>query len=326
MPSLPETILEQGIVDLAHPRLHALADPFDRRFGGQAGIDRLVDPPRPALVVGEHLVGLEHLVMLAGSAEFGTAGHRIDLLAHLAEGGVDAVALGLGVLGDGVLDEDARLVVDGDAPRHAHDEAQALEAGRTVVAGGRFRAGGLVGEPGIGDQLGEHHRDRLQRLDLDIVIGARIGMLDGEDADRPLPPHDGHAGEAVEQLLAGLGPVGEFGVADGFGEVEHGGGPGDRADQPLAQRQLGDVDGALVEADRGVEFEHPVAQQVDGADLALHRLGDDLHHLVELRLRAQPRRHHVVEAGQYLTGRSGRLGGHEDGLAGRRRASNGRVA
>ena len=36
------------------------------------------------------------------------------------------------------------------------------------------RAGALVDQPGGGDQLGEHHRDGLQRLDLDIVVAARL--------------------------------------------------------------------------------------------------------------------------------------------------------
>ena len=103
-------LLQQRIVDLAHPRARALLDPLDRGFGGEAAVDRLVDPPRPALVIGEHAVGLEDLLMLAGRPELGLAGHVVDLLAHLAERGVDALALGLGVLGDRVLDDDARLV------------------------------------------------------------------------------------------------------------------------------------------------------------------------------------------------------------------------
>ncbi len=102
----------------------------------------------------------------------------------------------------------------------------------------------LVGEAGIGDQLGKHHGDGLQRLDLELVIGARIGMLDGEHADRPLLADDRHAGEAVEHFLAGLGPVGEFGMARGLGEVEDRRVLGDGADQALAEREPGDVDRA----------------------------------------------------------------------------------
>ena len=78
-------LLQQRVVDFAHPRAHPLLDALDRRFGGQAAVDRLVDPPRPALVVGEHAVGLEDLLMLAGGPELGLARHVVDLLAHPAE-------------------------------------------------------------------------------------------------------------------------------------------------------------------------------------------------------------------------------------------------
>ena len=58
-------VAQQRIVDLAHPHPGALLDALDRGFGGQAAVDRFVDPPRPAFVIGEHLVGLEDFVMFA---------------------------------------------------------------------------------------------------------------------------------------------------------------------------------------------------------------------------------------------------------------------
>src|SRR3546814_8606258 len=90
----------------------ALLDALDRGLGGQPRIDRLVDPARPALVIGEHLVGLENLAMLAVDAEFGLARHPIDLFAHLVERAVDAVTLSLGIFRDGMFDRDPRLVID----------------------------------------------------------------------------------------------------------------------------------------------------------------------------------------------------------------------
>src|SRR3546814_13168498 len=65
---------------------------------------------RSPFVIGEHLGGFEHLLMLALRAEFGRPRHAVDLLAHPGEGGNDAGALRLRILGDGMFDMDARLV------------------------------------------------------------------------------------------------------------------------------------------------------------------------------------------------------------------------
>jgi hypothetical protein len=84
---------------------------------------------------------------------------------------------------------------------HARHQAQPAEPHGPLVPRGRGGGGGLVGETRIGDQFGQHHRHRLQRLDLDGVISARIGMLHREHADRALLADDGHPGKAVEQLF-----------------------------------------------------------------------------------------------------------------------------
>jgi len=103
-------VAQQRIVDLAHPHAGALLDTFYCRLGGQAAVDRFVDPPRPAFVIGEHLIGLDDLLMLAADAEVGAARHAVDLLAHLVERGVNPVAFGLRIVGDRMFDRDARLV------------------------------------------------------------------------------------------------------------------------------------------------------------------------------------------------------------------------
>ncbi len=216
--------------------------------------------------------------MLAPDAELGLGGDALDLLAHLVERGIDAVALGLDILGDGMLDGDARLVIDGVARCHAVDELQARHAHRR----GRLRArrcrAARIGQVGIGDQLAQHHGDGLQGFDLDIVIFMGIGMLNAQHAHRTFASDDRNAGEAVEFLLAGFGLVGEIGVRRRLVEVERLDFLRDRADQPLAQRQLGDVHRLLRQPARGKELEHALAQQVDRADLARHRFADDLDH------------------------------------------------
>ena len=96
-------------------------------------------------------------------------------------------------------------------------------------------------------------------------------MLDGEHADRAFEADDRHAREAVEALLAGLGPVGEGRMLGSLGEVEDAPFGGDRADQSLAHAQAGDVHRFLAQAVGGEQLEDVVAQQIDRADLAAHR-------------------------------------------------------
>ena len=130
-------------------------------------------------------------------------------------------------------------------------------------------------------------------------------MLDGKHADGAFAAHDRHAGEAVEVFLAGFGAIGESGWLGGLGEVEHAPFFGDRPDQPLAQRQPGDVDRFLAQAVGGEQFERIVAQQIDRADFARHRLGDQVDDAVELGLRRSAPRHDVMQAGQDFAGGGG---------------------
>ena len=135
-------------------------------------------------------------------------------------------------------------------------------------------------------------------------------MLDGEDADRAFEPDDGHPGEAVEALLARFGPIGEGGMLGGLGEVQDATLGGDRADQPLAHAQTGDVHRFLAQPVGREQLEIVVAQQVDRADVAGHRLGDQIDNAVELDLRGAALGHDLVETGQDLARGSGGRGGH----------------
>ena len=265
-------LFQERIVDLLHARAGTLLDTLDCRFGGEATVDRRIDAPRPALVVGEHAVGLEYLLMLARNPELGLLRHVVDLLAHLAEGAVDAGALGLDVVGDGVLDDDPRLVEDGDPLRHTVDEPQAREAQWPRAA--KAASAGTVDEPRCGDHLRQHHRHGLQRLDLDILVAARVGVLDGEDTDRAFKTNDRHSGEAVVALLARLGLVEEGRVLGGLGEVQDAALGGDGADQALAHVKPRDVDCFLAQAVRREQLEIVVAKEVDGADVAIHFVCD----------------------------------------------------
>ena len=50
-----------------HLRARVVLHALDRRLGREAVADRLLQPPRPAAILGEHLVGFENLAVLAGA-------------------------------------------------------------------------------------------------------------------------------------------------------------------------------------------------------------------------------------------------------------------
>ena len=72
--------------------------------------------------------------------------------------------------------------------------------------------------------------------------------------------------------------------------------------------QAGDVDRFLAQPVGGEQLELVVAQQIDRADLAAHRLGDQVDDLVELGLRRAALGHDLVQAGQDFAGGSGGAG------------------
>ncbi len=248
--------------------------------------------------------------MLARRTEFGFAGDGVDLLAHPAEGGIDPSTLGLGILGNGVLDHHARLVEHGDALGHARNQ---LEPGDPLRSSRALGGAAAVGQAGACDQLAEHHRHRLQRLDLHLLVAARVGMLDREHTDRIFPVDDRHSGETVKALLAGFGAVGEGRVAARLVKIENPPFAGDRSDQPFAGRKPGDVDRGLVEAVGGEQLELALALNIDRANFALHRLGNQVDDMVELALRARALGHQIVKTDDDLA--RGDCGGQGHGAA-----------
>ena len=69
--------------------LHAL----DGGLGGEARGHRLAHAPEPALVVGEHAEGFEHLPVLAVMGDVAALDQLVDGGAHLADGRVEALEL-----------------------------------------------------------------------------------------------------------------------------------------------------------------------------------------------------------------------------------------
>ncbi len=94
-----------------------------------------------------------------------------------------------------------------------------------------------------GDELGQHHGDGLQRLDLVLGVVALGAVLHDEDAEHAAAAQDRHAHQRVIDLFAGFRPIGEVGMGLGIGERERPRGRPDDADEALADAQAGAVHG-----------------------------------------------------------------------------------
>ncbi|MGX0998611.1 hypothetical protein AB7M38_005903 [Bradyrhizobium diazoefficiens] len=282
--------------------LHAL----DGGFRGEAGGDRLVQLVRPALVIGEHAIGFQHLAVLAALGDVAALQHAVEIGAQLGERGVQPLDFLRQVLGDVVLDDDARLVQHDMAERDTfrQDRADLLHG----VARGRLEAGlGQRRQFAGGDQLGQHHRGGLQRLELFLDIGALGAVLHHQHAERVAGAQDRHAEEGVVDLFAGLRAEREGRMALRVVQIERRRLAGDEADQALMGAEHGMVHRLAVQTFGGVELERVVdAQHIDRAHLGHHVGGDQHHDLVQPLLGRDLLRHGFAEPSQQDAGTSRR--------------------
>ncbi|MGY4354280.1 hypothetical protein ACVW0J_000773 [Bradyrhizobium sp. i1.7.7] len=309
-----QPVTQIGIGGAQHPRagvgLHALDGGFRREAGG----DRLMQLVRPALVVGEHAVGFQHLAVLAALGNVATLQHAVEIGAQLGERGVEPLDLLRQILGDVVLDDDARLVQHDMAERDAFREDGAdllrrMARGRLLARLGQRRQ--FAG----GDQLRQHHRGGLERLELLLDIIALGAVLHHQHAERVAGAQDRHAEEGVIDFFAGLRAEREGRVALRVAEIERGRLAGDEADQALMGAQHGVVHRLAVEAFGGVELERVVnAQHIDRAHLGHHIGGDQHHDLVQPLLGRDLLRHGFAEPSQQDAGTS-RRAPHEPSIS-----------
>ena len=179
---------------LAQPRPVLGAHPLHRRLGGQAVADRFLERAVPAPIMGEHAVGLEHLVGGADQAMVALE-HVVDLLLQRLDGGAQAQLLGRRVVAEQLLRRYRLFVQHHLAVGQAVGEPRALQplgpVRRDLDVLQDFLAEQLAGA----DHLGQHHGDDLQVLDLFLAVAALGAVLDDEDADRPPAAQQRHAEE-----------------------------------------------------------------------------------------------------------------------------------
>ncbi|MGY4316764.1 hypothetical protein ACVWW1_006091 [Bradyrhizobium sp. JR3.5] len=120
-----QAVAQIGIGRAQHARAGVGLHAFDGGFRGEAGGDRLMQLVRPALVVGEHAVGFQHIAMLAAFGDVAALQHAVEIGAQIGERSVEPLDLLRQVLGDIVGDDDARLVQHDMAERDAVGEHRA---------------------------------------------------------------------------------------------------------------------------------------------------------------------------------------------------------
>ncbi len=103
-----QPLAQIGVARLAEAGAMLGTDAFHRGLGGEAGAHGVLQPPRPAPVVGEHPVGLQHLV---GDADDMVAfEHLVDLRAQGLQRRLKPGLFQDGVVGEQLLRCDRRLV------------------------------------------------------------------------------------------------------------------------------------------------------------------------------------------------------------------------
>ena len=178
------------------------------RRRGRASIEASM-PADPALVVGEHAVGVQHVAVLARCGEMVGGEHLVYLRAQRLDRRRAAARVsrsGSSLIGSetticGSCEHDVPSATP-SWPTRPRDEERPLVRPR---AG--HRAGADEGAE-LG-HLGDDHGDHLEGVDLVVGVFPRLAVLHHQHAQHLAQPLDRHAEEAREDLLAGLGQVAE---------------------------------------------------------------------------------------------------------------------
>ena len=183
-----------------------LLDADDGGLGAEAGVDRLADTPQPAGIGGEHAEGLQHVVGLRRPGAARTRREAVEAGAQRRDGGGEARALGLRVVGDEAARRRARADHRHPPPGEAAGEGLALDQPGAALRRQPFGRGHQLA---AGGQFGDRHADDLERLQLLVAVAARRAVLHRQHADDAAVAQERDAHERLVDVLARLGPVGE---------------------------------------------------------------------------------------------------------------------
>ena len=294
-----QALAQVGIQDLGHAGADVAVHLLYRRLGGEPALDRLADAREPAAVAGDHAIGFQDVAVLAAECQVLRFKQRIERSMHVGDGVAQPLVLAGGVIGHQPTHRHVGLMQDGHPHRVAGIQPQPLEPKRQqrVAVGGQELV--AADEFAPGQQLGQHHGQRLQRLDFLVGVVPAGAVLHRQNAQDPAAAQDRHPHQRVVDLLTGLGAEGKVGVSLGIGQGQRPGAGGNIADQALAQAQSGLVNGRRLQALGGEQLEHVAGTaDVNRTHLGHHVAGDDGGELVQPLLRGSGAGHDVAHARQ----------------------------
>ena len=206
-----QPVADIGIGLAHHAGAGVVLHPLDRRFGRKPVLDRLGQPVHPAAVIGEHAVGFEDFAVIGGRLHVAMVEHGVDRDAHALQRIVEPRFFLLGILGDEIGDDDARVVQHHRAKRDAIGEADAGKHARPPEVDIRTRLDEII-EVGGGDHFGQDCGRSQHRFGFVLAIMPPLGILHDEHAKRLAGPQNRHAEEGVIGIFAGFRAIGEGGM------------------------------------------------------------------------------------------------------------------
>ena len=279
---IEKTLAQIGVADLHHAGAGVVRDFLHRCLGGQAAADRIGDAHYPAAIGGKHAIGFDYVVMLAVAELTARRDQLVDRLAHRPDRATKTPELRIDVLGDDLADDDPGLVQHRRPDRHAGIQPNPDDPDRERYPAVTLRDFERVDEMAARRELGDDHRDRLQKLDLVFAVMAQCPVLHDENAEDPVAAQDRRTHQRMVDFFAGFGPIGKICMGLRVRQRERPRRCGDYPDQTLADPQPRPVHGFRPEPFGGEQLEDLARpQDVSRADLGDHLGGNDPHNLFE---------------------------------------------
>ena len=194
-----------GIDDQTHPRARVIHYFLNRGLGGQPAVDGLTNSAQPTPVLGDLTIGLQHVLGFAVGGDFGEFEHVVERAVHRRYRLGQAIVFVIGVFGEHSRHGYARQMQHRLAHRQPAVDLHTLEPCRQDRIALCRRCFDGADQLANRNQLGDHHRNHLERFDLFIGVLSPRTVLNDENAAHPAAPNNRDTEQRVIGLLAGSG-------------------------------------------------------------------------------------------------------------------------